>query len=444
MYDEKTYKLVNQLAAEMKDDCVKFIQKMIQTPSVSGTEENMANVVIAELEKLGYDEVYRDKYGNVIGIIKGDEPGPTIMYNSHMDHVDPGDPNNWQGYDPYGGQIDVCDVACLDDNTKTEKAECIHGRAASDVKSGHGFQIYAGAILLKLREMGYKIKGNFMYTGVVHEESGQNAGTRNMIKHTFPEKGWDFDAMVSSEATSLKLYLGHRGRIEYLLTTYGRTAHGSCPQNGINAIYKALPVIQKIRDDVIPNLPKDPEGELEQASISLNIIECSPGALSIVPDKCMMSFDRRTMMGETVESAMEILQKVIDECAAEDPEFKATVEMKPDVDHCYTGEVMSGYKFTEGWKIKKDHPFTQACARALEDVGQPVQYGYWSFATDCAVTAGYYKKPTIGYSGMQELYAHTPYDKCRIDAIEKAMAGNAAIYLEASQLDKEDFKKLEF
>ena len=150
------------------------------------------------------------------------------------------------------------------------------------------------------------------------------------------------------------------------------------------------------------------------------------------------------MIGETEESAMEVLQKVLDECAAEDPEFRATVEMKPDVDHCYTGEIMSGYKFTEAWKIKKDHPFVQACASALESVGQPVEYGYWSFATDCCVTAGHYKKPTIGYSGMQEQYAHTPYDKCRIDAIEQAMAGNAAIFLKASEMKKEDFKALEF
>lgn len=443
MYSKEVYDQINEIAAELKADCLKFIQKMIQTPSISGNEFEMTEVVIAELNKLGYDEVFRDKYGNVIGIIKGEEDGPTIMYNSHLDHVDPGDPDNWEGYDPYGGQIDVCECDNAD-RTAKEMVECVHGRGASDVKSGHGFQIYAGAILLKLRERGVKLRGNFMYTGVVHEESGQNAGTRNMIKDTFKEKNLDFDAMVSSEATSLSLYLGHRGRIEYLITVYGRTSHGSCPQNGINAIYKAMPVIEKIRNEVIPNLPKDPDGEVEDASISLNIIECAPGALSIVPDQCFLSFDRRTMIGETEDSAMAILQKVLDDIAAEDPEFKAKVEVKPDIDDCYTGEKMVGYKFTEAWKIKKDHPFTKACAEALENVGQPVKYGYWSFATDAAVTAGHYRKPTIGYSGMQEQFAHTPYDKCRTDFIEKAMAGNASIFLSAGSMKKEDFKKLDF
>lgn len=443
MYSKETYNLINMLASEMKVDCLNFIQKLIQTPSVSGTEESITEVIMSELKKLGYDEVFRDEYGNVVGIINGDEDGPSIMYNSHMDHVDPGDPNNWEGYDPYGGKIDICE--CDNANlTAKEMVECIHGRGASDVKSGHGFQIYAGGILIKLREMGIKLKGKFIYTGVVHEESGQNAGTRRLVSETFPNKNLDYDAMVSSEATSLNLYLGHRGRIEYLITVYGRTSHGSCPQKGINAIYKAMPVIQKIKDDVIPNLPKDPDGEVEDASISLNIIECSPGALSIVPDQCYLSFDRRTMIGETEDSAMQILQQVLDECAAEDPEFKAKVEVKPDIDVCFTGKVMEGYKFTEAWKIKKDHPFTKACAAALESVEQTVRYGYWSFATDCAVTAGHYRKPTIGYSGMQEQFAHTPFDKCRTDYIEKAMAGNAAIFLNASAMKKDEFTALDF
>jgi hypothetical protein len=45
---------------------------------------------------------------------------------------------------------------------------------------------------------------------------------------------------------------------------------------------------------------------------------------------------------------------------------------------------------------------------------------------------------------MQEQYAHTPIDKCRTDYIELAIAGNASIFLKSSEMDKEEFKKLEF
>ncbi|MDD3874849.1 MAG: M20/M25/M40 family metallo-hydrolase, partial [Methanosarcina sp.] len=367
----------------------------------------------------------------------------TIMYNSHMDHVGPGNPDNWEGYDPYGGVIDVCKV----DNkarTKVEEVECVHGRGASDVKSGHGFQIYAGATLLKLREMGYKFKGTFMYTGVVQEEPAEMVGMSYLIDNTFKERGLDYDAMVSSEATSLNLYLGHRGRTEYLITTYGRTSHGSRPHYGINAIYKAIPVIQAIQDELIPSLKADPEGDLEDASLSLNIISCSPGALSIVPDQCFLSMDRRTLPGETAETALAELQAILDKVAAADPEFKADVVVKRAVEKSYTGMEFDVAKDMAPWKTPKDHPFAKACASALEAVGQEVNYGYWSFGTDGSKTAGIDRKPTIGYSAMQEQYAHTPFDKCRLDYIELAIAGNAAIFLKSSEMNKEEFKKLVF
>lgn len=441
MFNQEVYDKVVEISARYRQDAVKFTQKLIQTPAISGEEGDLTNLLLAEMEKLGYDECFRDAQGNIIGIIKGEGEGPTIMYNSHMDHVSPGDPNNWEGYDPYGGEIDICEV---DNQMKTakDKTECIHGRGASDVKAGHAFQIYAGAVLLKLREMGYKFNGNFMYTGVVQEEPAEMVGMSYMIDHTFKEKGLTYDAMVSSEATSLKLYLGHRGRVEFLATVYGRTSHGSAPWLGINSIYKAMPLIGKIKDELYPSLPTDED--LGQASISLNIIECSPGALSIVPDKCMLSLDRRTLPGETAESARQEIQKIIDEISKEDSEFKADVIVKSALEKSYTGMEIEATKDMDPWKTPKDHPFTKACASALEAVGQEAKYGYWDFGTDGSKTAGIDRKPTIGFSAMQEQYAHTPYDKVRTDFIEKAIAGNAAIFLKASESEQETFKKLEW
>ena len=96
------------------------------------------------------------------------------------------------------------------------------------------------------------------------------------------------------------------------------------------------------------------------------------------------------------------------------------------------------------WKTPKDHAFTKAAAEALEEIGQEVKYGYWDFGTDGSKTAGIDRKPTIGYSPMQEQYAHTPYDKVRTDYMEKAVAGNAAIFLKVTEAGPEAFKALEW
>ena len=438
--NENTIVTIREIADELFSDMVAFGQKLVQTPSISGTEKALADLDLAEMKKLGYDEMFRDAHGNIVGIVKGTEPGPTIMYNSHMDHVSPGDAANWQGYDPYGGLIDVCIV---DTQAKQpDEAECIHGRGASDVKCGEAVQIYAGGLLVKLREKGFPIKGNFMFTGVVQEEPAEMVGMLHLVDKTFPEKGLTYDAMVSSEATSLKLYCGHRGRVEMLVTVYGRTSHGSAPWLGINAIYKAIPLITRIKDELYPALPTD--ADLGQASISLNIIECSPGALSIVPDKCMLSLDRRTLPGETAEMAMAQIQEIIDDLASKDPDFKADVVVKTAVETSYTGLAYDVAKVMNPWKISLEHDFVKATAAALESLGQAVQYGYWDFGTDASKTCGIDRKPTIGYSPMQEQYAHTPYDKCRTDFMKTALEGNVAIFLNTSAQGPEAFNKVEW
>lgn len=420
---------------------IAFAQQLIRTPSISGGEKAVADLNIAEMERLGYDEVFRDDQGNVVGMVKGTIPGPVVMYNSHMDHVSPGDVNNWEGYDPYGALIDTC-LADTQDKKAKEKTECIHGRAASDVKCGEAVQIYAGGLLAKLKKEGVPIPGTFMFTGVVQEEPAEMVGMNYLVDVTLPKRGLTYDAMVSSEATSLKLYCGHRGRVEMLVTVYGRTSHGSAPWLGINAIYKAMPLIAKIKDELYPSLPSDEQ--LGKASISLNIIECSPGALSIVPDKCMLSLDRRTIPGETAATAVAEIQKIIDELAAKDVEFKADVKVKSAVETSYTGLSFEVAKEMFPWKISTGHPVVAAAAAALEAMGQKAEYGYWDFGTDASKTCGVDRKPTIGYSPMQEQYAHTPYDKCRTDFMKMALEGNAAIFMNIASEDALAFKKVEW
>ncbi|SMB92086.1 putative selenium metabolism hydrolase [Desulfonispora thiosulfatigenes DSM 11270] len=434
------YTKVSQLAKQLKPEIVKFTQELIKIPSISGQEQDLAEVLLNKMAELKYDDFFRDDLGNIVGIIKGTEPGPTIMYNSHMDHVSPGNYSNWEGYDPYGGKIDICEIS-NQEKTLTELTECIHGRAASDVKAGHACQIYAGFILLKLRDMGYKIKGNFMYTGVVQEEPASLIGMTYLIDKTFKEKGLDYDAVVSSEATSLKLYLGHRGHVDLLVTVYGRTSHGSAPWLGVNAVYKAMPLISKIKDELYPALPRDED--LGQASISLNVIECLPGELAIVPDRCILTIDRRTIPGEDAAFVKQEMDNLINELSLIDPEFKADAKVKSTIERSYTGIELEAKRDMNPWKISKEHGFTIACAEALKEVGQEVKFGYWDFGTDGSKTAGIDKKPTIGYSPMQEQYAHTPYDKVRTDYMEKGLEGNVAIFLKATGAGKDAFNLID-
>ena len=281
--------------------------------------------------------------------------------------------------------------------------EVIHGRAAADVKVGGACQVYSGKILLKLREMGYKFKGRYMFTGVVLEEPAEQLGMKMLLDNTFKERGIEYDGVVSSEATSLKLYLGHRGRVELLVTVSG-------------AVNKSTKLIDKI-EEVVSKESKEDE-HLGKSSIALTIINCTPGSMCIVPDRCYITYDRRFVPGETYEDCVNQIQGIIDEISK--------------------GKTVEVPNIKEAWKVDRDSDFVKACAKALENVGQEVKYGYWDFGTDLSVIAGRDKKPAIGYSPMQEFYCHRPVDRARLDFMEKALAGNVSIFLSLSELDKSE------
>ena len=92
------------LAHRYGDEMIAFCQKLVQTPSLPGEEGDVAALIRAEMERLNYDEVWADEWGNVICLLRGQGEGRSLMFNGHMDHIDPGDPKVWP-YPPYGGEI---------------------------------------------------------------------------------------------------------------------------------------------------------------------------------------------------------------------------------------------------------------------------------------------------------------------------------------------------
>ena len=431
------YETVKSLAGCLRPEAVAFAQRLVRCPSLGGQEKQAADACIAEMQAIGYDQVFRDDWGNVVGVINGREPGPTILYNGHLDHVPPGELSLWEGYDPYGGAVDVVEV---DDRTATrkERVEVIHGRAVADLKGNLACAIYAGKLLLELRKQGVVIKGKYVITAVCLEEPGDQVGTIQLIDDTFKKLGWDYDAVISCEPTSLDIALGHRGRVEPVVSVFGKISHGSAPWLGINAVYKASKIIDKIANELPGKFLSDPD--LGKSSIALTIIKASPGELCIVPERCDMNFDRRFVPGETPESCIQQLQDIIDELSREDPQFKAEVKIAEVVQKFYTGKSVKIANKKKAWKTPRDHPFVRAMAAGLRAVGQEVGYKHWYFGTDLSKVVAEDRKPAIGYSAGQEQLIHTPFEKLRTDYMEQSIAGYAAGYLNIMELPKEAFQ----
>jgi putative selenium metabolism hydrolase len=397
--------IILETAAKLNEDMQSFARALIQTPSLSGDEKAVAELCKAQMIQLGYDEVFIDGIGNVVGILRGSGEGCNVMFNSHMDHVDPGNEALWD-YPPYGGVMEN---------------GYIHGRAASDVKGGLAAQIYAGALL---RQAGIPLRGDYIVTGVVQEEPAEMFGIQFLCDKTLPERGLRFDLMISSEATGLNLFLGHRGRVEIKVVTEGRTSHGSAPWRGINAVTKMMPVLERI-NRLAETLPTHPV--LGKSTLALTNITCSPGRLSIIPDVCTVSLDRRLLPDETGEAALAEIETILSELSQKDPDFKAHAQIRTVHETSWTGFAADCEKKMGAWLIRPDHPLVIETVKALHSIGQTPDFGKWDFATDASYVTGVLSIPTIGYSPMEEQYAHTPQDRVSTDMMLKALAGYAAI-----------------
>jgi len=398
---------LKEATPRLANDVIAFAKRLMQTPSLSGQEQDIVNLIIREMERLTYDEVFTDDMGNVVGIIKGSGQGENIMFNGHMDHVDPGRLEAWD-YEPYGGTI----------------AEgYLHGRGACDMKGAIASQVYAAALI---KNLGLTHRGDIIVTCVVQEEPAEALGTAYLCDVAFAERGIKIDFVVLGEPSDLKLMLGHKGRVELEVTTVGRTSHGSTPWRGINAVYKMLPVISKVQD-LDSNLPT--HELVGKSSIALTIISCSPGRLSVIPDLCTVCLDRRLTPDETVEQALAQIETILKDIGKEDPDFGGSVRIRELEEMSYTGMKTLVHKGMPPWLIPPDHPKVWQTRTALSELGYKPEYGYWDFATDGSHTAGVLGIPTIGYGPGEEGLAHTPQERISLDSLVQSVTGNAAIAL---------------
>ena len=176
-----------RLVRAHQDDIVGFAQRLVQTPSPSDQEGEVAALVQAEMERLGYDAAWLDGVGNVLGRIDGGD-GPPVMFNGHLDHVDAGDPAQW-AHPPFAGEIHAGDL---------------WGRASVDMKGAIAAMVYAGALA---KELDAPLPCDLYVSGTVQEETG-GLGARHLSR-SLPAL-----RVVVGEASGNQLRRGHRGRVE--------------------------------------------------------------------------------------------------------------------------------------------------------------------------------------------------------------------------------------
>jgi succinyl-diaminopimelate desuccinylase len=190
----------------------------------------------------------------------------------------------------------------------------LYGRGTSDMKSGLMAMVMA---VDALKQAGVCLKGDLILSGVADEETGA-LGAKAWVQAGGLQ---GVGAIVIGEPTDLEVYIAEKGACWLEITTYGKTAHGSMPDLGINAVMHmttALHALTRL------SLPFQPHPLFDQPTMNVGTIT-GGHKTNVVPDRCTATIDLRTLPGMQHEDLLHEIRRTLDALREAVPHF--TYEM---------------------------------------------------------------------------------------------------------------------
>ena len=178
----------------------------------------------------------------------------------------------------------------------------VFGRGACDTKGSVATMFMALCEVAQARQR--PAETEITFAGLVDEEHGQ-AGSRALVAG-----GWRADLAIVGEPTRLEVVTAHKGTLWLELETRGKSAHGSWPELGRNAVHAMARIVDLLQTDYAAQLRRRRHALLGCGTVSVGAI-CGGSQANIVPDRCTILIDRRTLPGETEASVRRELAAVL-------------------------------------------------------------------------------------------------------------------------------------
>ncbi|MBI1394502.1 MAG: M20/M25/M40 family metallo-hydrolase [Betaproteobacteria bacterium] len=257
-------------------DALRLTQDLLRFNTINppGAEEPCARHLGAILESAGFRVTYHrlaaDR-ANLVATIGGQDDVAPIVFTGHIDVVPLG-AAVWSR-DPFAGETD---------------AGRLYGRGSSDMKSGVAAFVAAAVELAPhlARSPGVSI------VITAGEETGC-LGAFQLV--ATPGALGRAGAIVVAEPTGNFPYVGHKGAFWLNAITRGVTAHGSMPEKGVNAVYKAARAVTCLEHF---HFRTEPHPLMGQGTLNVGTFS---GGLNInsVPDRAVIGIDMRTVPTQT-------------------------------------------------------------------------------------------------------------------------------------------------
>ena len=354
-----------------------LLKKLINARSTPDRGELAAAEVIAEeVRGLGLAcdiDVWDKNHANIVVHIKSTAKRPALLFAAHLDVVPTGTAR-WK-HPPFEA---------------TEVDGKIFGRGSSDMKGGIAAAV--GAIC-EVVKSGQTLQGDIIFAATAGEET-DSCGARRFVESAKLPK---LAGIIVTEPTDLGVINAHRGILWLKFTTKGKTAHGSMPHLGINAIESARVVLNELAKY---KLSFTPHPRLGNSSMSVNTISGGKAA-NVIPDECAITVDIRTLPGQNHNEIIAGFEQLLGKIKLTNSQFVAELSVVRD---CPALETDAGGDFVKA-----------VCQ--VRGVDVPGTVGY---TTDGPIFAALSAPVIIFGPGKAEI-CHQPDEFIEIADVQKAM-----------------------
>ncbi|MBR5488213.1 MAG: M20/M25/M40 family metallo-hydrolase, partial [Firmicutes bacterium] len=277
----------------------------LKSENPGGIEQQVADYCKVFLEKLGYEVSFVElmpERNNVIARLKGRGEAKPMVFSGHMDvvPVSKETENEWK-FPPFSGTV---------------SEGHIWGRGACDMKGGIAAALAAAEILA---EQQIAPPGDIMFALTVDEEDLMRGAKQLAALDVLHDAG----SIIVCDTSHMRAEIACKGRTWAEVKIIGKSAHASIEGAGINAIYKAMDFIQRVKQYPIPYTEHPSAGKF---FLNVNLINGGTEP-AMVPDRCVLTVDARLVPGQNARVVWEKVQELIDTMHQEDPDFQAEIKV---------------------------------------------------------------------------------------------------------------------
>jgi acetylornithine deacetylase/succinyl-diaminopimelate desuccinylase-like protein len=387
------YDLLKNKLEGLEGELVGFAQALLRERSPSGDEGKAAALVVDQMKALRFDEVTTDAIGNVVGVLRGLEDGPTLLLSSHLDTVGTGNLATWNE-SPWSGRVE---------------AGRLHGLGAADCKGGVAAQVFAAGLLKRSL---LPLRGNLVVAATVLEENGVSIGTRGLIAHTLKDMALSPDYAILGEPTDLGLYYGHDGRAEIEVSV-----------RGINPfrVSDAAEMVTRAFDE------SGYTAAVEDVVVGDSRFEDGPDYR-----RAVIGLQRRLGASDDVNHLINRMRGEAVRAASAAGAVEVEVAIRERQETLPSGLVVKAKRIAQAWSTDPFSPLLARSRQALAAAGCEVRPGRWKLArlgmgTSGSLLVNECGIATIGYGPGHEEQAHREGESVPISKLVTCAYGTAAI-----------------